>query len=122
MRCARKGPACSQAVLLVSPRGQEKPQQIIPATAGAWRLFPPAAFATPAARQAPRRPSRAGGWGRPAAPLDAPLSLVFGTASGERQNLFVTSSGMVGALVPGLPWPGPGLAKLEIGIPGLPLP
>jgi len=58
----------------------------------------------------------------PVVPLDAPLSLDFGTGTGERQNLFVTSSGLVGSLVPGLPWPGPGLVKLEIGIPGLPLP
>ena len=58
----------------------------------------------------------------PQAPLDAPFSLAFGTGTGERQNLFVTSSGLVGSLVPGFPWPGPGLVKLEIGIPGLPLP
>jgi sugar lactone lactonase YvrE len=58
----------------------------------------------------------------PLAPLDAPFSLAFGTGKGERQNLFVTSSGLVGALAPGLPWPGPGLVKLEIRIPGLPLP
>ena len=58
----------------------------------------------------------------PQAPLDAPFSLAFGTGSGERQNLFVTSSGLVGALVPGVPWPGPGMVKLEVGIPGLPLP
>jgi sugar lactone lactonase YvrE len=58
----------------------------------------------------------------PVAPLDAPFSLAFGTGMGERQNLFVTSSGIVGALVPGFPWPGPGLVKLEVGIPGLPLP
>ncbi len=58
----------------------------------------------------------------PLAPLDAPFSLAFGTGKGERENLFVTSSGLVGALVPGLPWPGPGLVKLEVGIPGRPLP
>ena len=58
----------------------------------------------------------------PQAPLDGPFSLAFGTGMGERENLFVTGSGLVGALVPGLPWPGPGLVKLEIGIPGLPLP
>ncbi len=57
----------------------------------------------------------------PIAPLDAPFSLAFGAGMGERGNLFVTSSGMVGSLVEG-PWPGPGLVKLPIGIPGLPLP
>jgi sugar lactone lactonase YvrE len=61
-------------------------------------------------------------FGPGAVPLDGPFSLAFGTGTGERQNLFVTSSGLVGALVPGLPWPGPGLVKLEVGIPGLPLP
>ncbi len=60
--------------------------------------------------------------GVPLAPLDAPFSLAFGTGKGERANLFVTGSGLVGALVPGLPWPGPGLVKLAVGIPGLPLP
>jgi sugar lactone lactonase YvrE len=58
----------------------------------------------------------------PHAPLDACYSLAFGTGKGERENLFVTNSGLVGVLVPGVPWPGPGLVKLEIGIPGLPLP
>jgi len=61
-------------------------------------------------------------FGPDAVPLDGPFSLAFGSAMGERQNLFVTSSGLVGALVPGLPWPGPGLVKLSVGIPGLPLP
>ena len=58
----------------------------------------------------------------PQMPLDAPYSLAFGTGRGERENLFVTNSGLVGALVPDLPWPGPGLVKIEVGIPGLPLP
>ncbi len=53
--------------------------------------------------------------------IDAPLSLAFGTGKGERESLFVTDSGMMGAFLPGS-WPGPGLVKLEIGIPGLPLP
>ena len=53
--------------------------------------------------------------------LDAPLSLAFGTGKGERESLFVTDSGMVGAFVPGN-WPGPGLVKIQVGIPGLPLP
>lgn len=58
----------------------------------------------------------------PQAPLDAPLSLTFGTGNGERQNLFVTGGGMLSGLVPGPVWPGPALIKIPIGIPGLPLP
>lgn len=57
----------------------------------------------------------------PDAPLDAPFSLAFGAATGERENLFITNSGITGFLAPGS-WPGPGLVKLEIGVPGLPLP
>jgi sugar lactone lactonase YvrE len=60
--------------------------------------------------------------GVPLAPLDAPFSLAFGTGMREQGNLFITSSGMVGVVAPGLPWPGPGLVKLEVGVPGLPLP
>ncbi len=55
------------------------------------------------------------------APIDAPLSLAFGTGKGERKSLFVTDSGMMGAFLPGN-WPGPGLVKVQVGIPGLPLP
>jgi sugar lactone lactonase YvrE len=58
----------------------------------------------------------------PEAALDAPLSLAFGTGKGERESIFVTNSGMSGRFVPGLPWPGPGLVKIEVGIPGMPLP
>ncbi len=58
----------------------------------------------------------------PEVPLDAPFSLAFGAGMGERENLFITNSGLVGALVPSVPWPGPGLVKIEVGIPGLPLP
>ena len=54
--------------------------------------------------------------------LDAPLSLTFGTGMGERECLFVTNSGFLGFLIPGFPWPGPGLVKINVGIPGLPLP
>jgi sugar lactone lactonase YvrE len=57
----------------------------------------------------------------PSAPLDAPFSLTFGTRTGERQNLFITNSGITGFLAPGA-WPGPGLVKIAVGIPGLPLP
>ncbi len=58
----------------------------------------------------------------PEAPLDACYSLAFGTGKGERENLFVTDSGWAGILIPGVSWPGPGLVKIEVGIPGLPLP
>jgi sugar lactone lactonase YvrE len=57
----------------------------------------------------------------PFALLDAPLSLTFGTGKGERQSLFVTDSGMMGGFIPG-EWPGPGLLKIEVDAPGLPLP
>lgn len=57
----------------------------------------------------------------PAALLDAPLSLAFGSGKGERGSLFVTDSGMMGGFIPGN-WPGPGLLEIKVGIPGLPLP
>jgi len=57
----------------------------------------------------------------PDVPLDAPLSLAFGTGKGERESIFVTNSGMNGRFLPGT-WPGPGLVKIQVGIPGLPLP
>ncbi len=55
-------------------------------------------------------------------PLDGPVSLAFGTGKGNRESLFVTNLGYSGLLVPGMSFPGPGLIKIEIGIPGLPLP
>jgi len=59
----------------------------------------------------------------PVSPLpDAPLSVAFGTSHGERESLFISNGGIAGMIVPGLPWAGPGLLKLEVGIPGLPLP
>lgn len=54
--------------------------------------------------------------------LDAPLSLAFGTGKKERGNLFVTIGGISALFAPNLPWVGPGVAKIEAGIPGLPLP
>jgi sugar lactone lactonase YvrE len=57
------------------------------------------------------------------APLDFPASLFFGTGKGERTNLFVTNMGL-GATIPGLPplpWGGPGLVKIDAGVPGRPL-
>lgn len=49
--------------------------------------------------------------------LDFPASLAFGTGKGERQNVFVTNLALGG---PG--GAGPGLAKVAIGTPGMPLP
>jgi sugar lactone lactonase YvrE len=57
----------------------------------------------------------------PDAPLDFPASLFFGTGKGERTNLFVTNLGMGASRVPGLPWAGPGLTKVDAGVPGDPL-
>ena len=52
----------------------------------------------------------------------APVSLAFGTGKGERESLFITNLGISGTVVPALPWAGPGLLKIEVGIPGMPLP
>lgn len=54
--------------------------------------------------------------------LDAPVSMAFGTGKGERESLFITNLGISGTIVPALPWAGPDLLKLDVGIPGLPLP
>jgi sugar lactone lactonase YvrE len=49
--------------------------------------------------------------------LDFPASAAFGTGKGERQSLFVTNYAI------GPPGgPGPGVVKVDVGIPGLPLP
>ena len=55
------------------------------------------------------------------APLDTPASLAFGTGAGEQQMLFVTNLGWMSTLVPGPTWPGPGLVKVDAGVPGRPL-
>jgi len=55
-------------------------------------------------------------------PLDTPASLAFGTGKGAREILFVTNLGWMSALVPGPPWPGTGLVKINAGMPGMPLP
>lgn len=55
-------------------------------------------------------------------PLDAPVSLAFGTGKGDRQSLLVTNLGYSALFLPALPWSGPALVKIDIGIPGLPLP
>lgn len=54
--------------------------------------------------------------------LDAPVSVAFGTGKGERESLFITNLGISGTVAPGLPWAGTGLLKIDVGIPGLPLP
>jgi sugar lactone lactonase YvrE len=50
----------------------------------------------------------------PPAKLDFPASLAFGTGKGERTNLFVTNLGNG-------KWAGPGLVKIDAGVPGRPL-
>jgi sugar lactone lactonase YvrE len=54
--------------------------------------------------------------------LDLPLSVAFGTGKGERENLFITNGGYLNRFVPIMPWPGPSLLKIDVGIPGQPLP
>ncbi len=54
------------------------------------------------------------------APFDTPASLAFGTGAGERRHLFVTNLGWMSTIVPGPPWPGPALVKIDGGRPGLP--
>ena len=49
--------------------------------------------------------------------LDFPASLAFGTGTGERQSMFVTNF----SLGPPI-FAGPGLVKLDVGVPGMPLP
>ena len=53
--------------------------------------------------------------------LDFPASLAFGTGKGERTNLFVTNLGLGKNFVPQLPWAGPGLVKIDAGVPGRPV-
>jgi len=56
------------------------------------------------------------------APFDFPASLFFGTGNGERTNVFVTNLGMGKVMVPQIPsWQGPGLVKIDTGVPGRPL-
>jgi sugar lactone lactonase YvrE len=53
--------------------------------------------------------------------LDFPASLVFGTGTGERTNLFVTNLGLGKGVVPPLPWVGPSVVKIDAGVPGRPI-
>ncbi|HSL20601.1 MAG TPA: hypothetical protein VK886_03635 [Vicinamibacterales bacterium] len=57
----------------------------------------------------------------PNAPFDFPASLFFGTGKGERTSLFVSNLGLGRVAVPQLPWAGPGLVKIDAGVPGRPL-
>jgi hypothetical protein len=54
------------------------------------------------------------------APLDWPVGLNFGTGKGGRTILFVANLGWLKLL--GYPAPGPGITKIDVGIPGAPLP
>ena len=45
----------------------------------------------------------------------------FGTGKGERQSIFITNGGMLGAFLGGT-WSGLSLVKIEVGVPGLPMP
>jgi sugar lactone lactonase YvrE len=61
----------------------------------------------------------------PWAPLDFSASIAFGTCWGGRQSLFVTNLGLGPKFpwppsVPKFPWPGPGLAKIDAGMPERP--
>ncbi len=57
----------------------------------------------------------------PGTPFDTPASLAFGTGKGYKEGLFVTNLGWMSTIVPGRPWPGPGLVKIDAGMPGQPL-
>ena len=50
--------------------------------------------------------------------LDEPASLAFGTGKGDRQSVFVTNY----ALFPPHSEEGPAVLKVDVGVPGLPLP
>lgn len=50
--------------------------------------------------------------------LDEPASLAFGTGRGRRQSLFVTNY----AVIPPEAGFGPAVLKMDVGVPGLPLP
>jgi len=58
------------------------------------------------------------------APLDFPFSLAFGTGKGGRPCLFVTNGGWMKSLGgdAGSSFPGPSVVKIDVDIPGLPLP
>ncbi len=49
--------------------------------------------------------------------LDFPASLAFGTGKGLRKSVFVTNYAI--GPIPGV---GPGVVRVDVGVPGLPLP
>jgi sugar lactone lactonase YvrE len=51
-------------------------------------------------------------------PLDSPTSLAFGTGKGNRKNLFVTNSGLIGPSAMGMP----SLIRIGTEVPGNPVP
>lgn len=53
--------------------------------------------------------------------FDTPASLAFGTSVGERHSLFVTSLGWMERFVPGPQWPGAGLVRVFVDLPGRPV-
>ncbi len=63
----------------------------------------------------------AGAAGEPDPALDFPASLAFGTARGMQKTLFITNYALLDdGTDPTLA--GPGIAKMEVGVPGRPLP
>lgn len=48
--------------------------------------------------------------------VDGPASLAFGTGKGERQSLYFTNYAVLS------PEPNPGVLKVDVGVPGMPLP
>jgi sugar lactone lactonase YvrE len=51
--------------------------------------------------------------------LDMPASLAFGTGKGDRETVFFTNFSLLGTNPTGI---GPAILKVDVGIPGLPLP
>jgi len=57
----------------------------------------------------------------PFSPIDTPTSIAFRTDKGGRTSIFVTNMGWLSAF--GAPYaPGTSLMKIDVGVPGLPLP
>jgi sugar lactone lactonase YvrE len=91
------------AVVRIDPRDQS--QETVAVFKAKWPVGPP-----------------------PDAPLDFPASLFFGTGKAERTSLFLTNLAMGVKVLPQLPvigtvpWAGPGLVKIDAGVPGRPMP
>jgi sugar lactone lactonase YvrE len=54
-------------------------------------------------------------------PLDWPSSLAFGTGKGQRKQLFAVNFS-IGEMFGAPPGPGPGVLRINAGVPGMPLP